>query len=189
MIHVKKIDLKFDLEPIIFGLNSLLEKIDWHPKHSQIGLTQSIGPTATESWYDATGSLLYEWLSDEVDENGLPLKKQIQKREDEFRYLVPELRDTVFERLISSLNERYKLGRIRLMNMGPRKCMTWHVDGEPRLHIPIVTNPGAHLVIENEAHHLQADGSVYIADTTRWHTAFNGGLQSRIHLVACVLKG
>ena len=61
------------------------------------------------------------------------------------------------------------------------------VDTEKRLHIPIITNPGAHLVIEDTANHLPADGTVYIADTTKYHTAFNSGLDDRIHLVACLL--
>ena len=43
------------------------------------------------------------------------------------------------------------------------------------------------LGIEDTANHLPADGTVYIADTTKYHTAFNSGLDDRIHLVACLL--
>ena len=42
--------------------------------------------------------------------------------------------------------------------------------------------------IENIAKHLPADGSVWITNNTKYHNAFNGGEESRIHLVACVLN-
>ena len=56
-----------------------------------------------------------------------------------------------------------------------------------RLHIPIITNPGSIMVIDNVAKHLPADGSVWITNNTKYHNAFNGGEENRIHLVACVL--
>ena len=70
----------------------------------------------------------------------------------------------------------------------PRSCLSWHVDDEPRLHIPLITNPGAHLVIEDTANHLPADGSAYMANTVLHHTAFNGGDDPRIHLVVGILS-
>ena len=42
----------------------------------------------------------------------------------------------------------------------PRSTLSWHKDPEPRLHVPIITNPGCSMVIENVAKHLPADGSV-----------------------------
>ena len=69
----------------------------------------------------------------------------------------------------------------------PRSTLSWHRDPEPRLHIPIITNPGSIMVIDNVAKHLPADGSVWITNNTKYHNAFNGGEQNRIHLVACVL--
>ena len=62
-----------------------------------------------------------------------------------------------------------------------------HRDPEPRLHIPIITNPGCLMVIDNVAKHMPADGSVWITNNTKYHNAFNGGEENRIHLVACVL--
>ena len=60
-------------------------------------------------------------------------------------------------------------------------------DPEPRLHIPIYTNPGAIMVVDQVAKHLPADGSVWITNNTKYHNAFNGGEENRVHLVACVL--
>ena len=62
-----------------------------------------------------------------------------------------------------------------------------HIDPEPRLHIPIVSNPGCLMVIDNVAKHMPADGSVWVTNNTKYHNAFNGGEENRIHLVACVL--
>ena len=42
------------------------------------------------------------------------------------------------------------------------------------------------MVIENVAKHLPADGSVYITNNVKYHNAFNGGEENRIHLVACL---
>ena len=68
----------------------------------------------------------------------------------------------------------------------PRTTLSWHRDPEPRLHIPIITNPGCLQVIENVAKHLPADGSVWITNNTKYHNAFNGGEENRVHLVACL---
>ena len=42
------------------------------------------------------------------------------------------------------------------------------------------------VVIENDAKHLPADGSVYITNNVKYHNAFNGGEENRVHLVACL---
>ena len=52
---------------------------------------------------------------------------------------------------------------------------------------PIITNPGCLMVIDNVAMHMPADGSVWVTNNTKYHNAFNGGEENRIHLVACVL--
>ena len=43
------------------------------------------------------------------------------------------------------------------------------------------------MVIDNVAKHLPADGSVWVTNNTKYHNAFNGGEEDRIHLVACAL--
>ena len=85
------------------------------------------------------------------------------------------------------LSSKYKLGRVRILLKEPRSTLSWHKDPECRLHIPIVTNAGCSMVIENVAKHLPADGSVWITNNTKYHNFFNGGEQARVHLVACVL--
>ena len=109
---------------------------------------------------------------------------------DETKYtqLVEDFKDTYFKEVYETLNKYYKIGRIRILLKEPRSTLSWHRDPEPRLHIPIITNQGCSMVIENVAKHLPADGSVWITNNTKYHNFFNGGEQSRIHLVACMLE-
>ena len=43
------------------------------------------------------------------------------------------------------------------------------------------------MVIEEVSHHMPGDGAVWITNNTRYHNAFNGGEEDRVHLVATVL--
>ena len=108
---------------------------------------------------------------------------------DEAAYseFINDYKNTYFKEVFDVLSSKYKLGRIRILLKEPRSTLSWHRDPEPRLHIPIITNPGAIMVIDNIAKHLPADGSVWITNNTKYHNAFNGGEENRIHLVACVL--
>ena len=90
-------------------------------------------------------------------------------------------------RAIRYIKKRYKIGRVRLLLKEPRSTLSWHRDPEPRLHIPIYTNPGAIMVIDKTAHHMPADGSVWVTNNLKYHNAFNGGEENRVHLVACIL--
>ena len=108
---------------------------------------------------------------------------------DEVAYseFIDDYKKTYFKEVYDVLSSRYKLGRVRILLKEPRSTLSWHRDPEPRLHIPIITNPGAIMVVDNVAKHLPADGSVWITNNTKYHNAFNGGEENRIHLVACVL--
>ena len=86
------------------------------------------------------------------------------------------------------IKSKYKVGRVRFLMKPPRSCLSWHRDPDKRLHIPIITNKGCKMVIENEAFHMPADGKVYITDNTKYHNFFNGGEQNRVHLVAVLLS-
>ena len=123
-----------------------------------------------------------------ADESGKEVSRDIDIDESNYIQLVPEFQDTYFKEVYETLTKRFKLGRVRLLLKEPRSTLSWHKDPEPRLHIPIITNLGCSMVIENIAKHLPADGSVTITNNTKFHNFFNGGEQDRIHLVACVLE-
>ena len=123
-----------------------------------------------------------------ADESGKEVSRDIDIDESKYTQLVPEFDNTYFSEVYEVLNKRFKLGRVRLLLKEPRSTLSWHKDPECRLHIPIVTNAGCSMVIENVAKHLPADGSVWITNNTKFHNFFNGGEQARVHLVACVLE-
>ena len=108
---------------------------------------------------------------------------------DETKYteLCKPFKDTYVEEVYNEILKRWKIGRFRFLMKPPRSCLSWHRDPEKRLHIPIITNPGCRMVIEEESFHMPADGSIYITDNTKYHNFFNGGEINRIHLVATLI--
>ena len=122
------------------------------------------------------------------DETGKEVSRDVDIDESKYTQLVPEFENTYFAEVYETLRKKFKIGRIRILLKEPRSTLSWHRDPEPRLHIPIITNLGCRMVIENIAQHMPADGSVTITNNTKYHNFFNGGEQNRIHLVACVLE-
>ena len=122
-----------------------------------------------------------------ADDTGKEVSRDIDIDEEKYTQLVPEFEKTYFKEVYDTLSKKFKLGRVRLLLKEPRSTLSWHKDPECRLHVPIITNKGCSMVIENVAKHLPADGKVWITNNTKYHNFFNGGEQARIHLVACVL--
>jgi len=123
-----------------------------------------------------------------ADDTGREVSRDIDIDEEKYTQLVPEFEKTYFKEVYDTLSKKFKLGRVRLLLKEPRSTLSWHKDPECRLHVPIITNKGCSMVIENVAKHLPADGKVWITNNTKYHNFFNGGEQARIHLVACVLE-
>ena len=123
-----------------------------------------------------------------ADDTGKEVSRDVDIDESKYTQLVPEFEKTYFKEVFETLSKRFKIGRVRLLLKKPRSTLSWHKDPECRLHVPIITNKGCSMVIENVAKHLPADGKVWITNNTRYHNFFNGGEQARVHLVACVLE-
>ena len=121
------------------------------------------------------------------DKSGKEVTRDVKIEESTYSEFIQDYENTYFKEVFDILSSRYKLGRVRILLKEPRSTLSWHRDPEPRLHIPIITNPGCLMVIGNVAKHMPADGSVWITNNTKYHNAFNGGEQNRVHLVACVL--
>ena len=123
-----------------------------------------------------------------ADETGKEVSRDKEIDESKYTQLIPEFEKTYFKEVYEILSKKFKLGRVRLLLKEPRSTLSWHKDPECRLHVPIITNKGCSMVIENVAKHLPADGKVWITNNTKYHNFFNGGEQARVHLVACVLE-
>ena len=182
----QKQDFKFDITKLQEAYNQL-EKTN---KFADLGilhfgaicLNRIPGDPDSIKGHEARG--LY-WTK--PDQSGNEVSRDVNIDESAYTELVPEFKGTYFEEVYKILSSKFKLGRTRILLKEPRSTLSWHRDPEPRLHIPIKTNPGCLMVIDNIAKHMPADGSVWITNNTKYHNAFNGGEENRIHLVACVL--
>ena len=121
------------------------------------------------------------------DSTGVEVSRDVKIDESKYTEFVKDFEHTYFKEVYDELSKKYKLGRVRLLLKEPRSTLSWHRDPEPRLHIPIYTNPGAIMVIDKVAQHMPADGAVWVTNNLKYHNAFNGGEENRVHLVACVL--
>ena len=118
------------------------------------------------------------------DSTGKEVSRSNFIKEDKFTEFLPEFENTYFKYVYDLISKRFILGRTRILKKGPRSTLSWHKDPEPRLHIPIITNPGCRFVIEDRAFHIPADGNVWVVNAKKYHNFFNGGEEDRIHLVA-----
>ena len=122
------------------------------------------------------------------DQTGKEVSRDVPINENLYTEFVRDFEHTYFKEVYEKLSSKFKLGRVRILLKKPRTSLSWHRDPEPRLHVPIITNPGCLQVIENVAKHLPADGTVWITNNTKYHNAFNGGEENRVHLVACLTE-
>ena len=180
-------DLKFDIERLRGDLNKILKKRNFSTLNisnfGAIPVNQIPNDEESVKGHNIRG--VYWTIP---NESGKEEMRDIPIDESKYTQLVPEFENTYVKEVYSTLSKKFKLGRVRLLLKEPRSTLSWHKDPEPRLHIPIITNLGCSMVIENVAKHLPADGHVTITNNTKYHNFFNGGEQSRIHLVACVLE-
>lgn len=74
----------------------------------------------------------------------------------------------------------------RIMTLKGKECYTWHRDQTARVHIPFITNQSCLFVLENKSFHLP-QGSAYLINTTKMHTALNGNKTFlRRHIVGMI---
>lgn len=149
-------------------------------------------PSHPDDFKKGTGSLQYDWNNSKevINIDGtssvIPTEYEVPLKEEDFSVLCTQFKGTLFEEAYNELSKRYKLGRVRLMKMGLRYCMSWHTDSSPRLHFPIKTQTGCFMIIENEIKHIPRY-EWWMADTTKSHTALNASNDERIHLVVAIL--
>ena len=179
-------DLKFDIKKLHQALHHVLKIRSYDDaggitNFGAICLNQIPGNPESIKGKNSRG--VYWTKPDQTGKEALRDKMIDERAYTEF---VTDFEKTYFKEVYEKLSKKFKLGRVRILLKEPRSTLSWHRDPEPRLHIPIITNPGCIMVIENVAKHLPADGSVYITNNLKYHNAFNGGEENRVHLVACL---
>ena len=183
----QKQELKFDINKLRFACDQVLKIKGFDtslgiPHFAAIPLNQIPNDPDSVKGHKARG--VY-WTK--PDSSGKEFSRDVTIEESEYSEFINDYKNTYFEEIYAELKKRYKLGRVRLLLKEPRSTLSWHRDPEPRLHIPIYTNPGCLMVIDKVAHHMPAYGSVWVTNNLKYHNAFNGGEENRVHLVACVL--
>ena len=178
-----KLPIVFKIDELQNATNELFTKMSWK-QHIVKGLCMTQIPGDPSS---ADGDKLRGVFYTKPDSTGKEVQREEAIDESQYTEFVEEFKGTYFEEVYNILSKQYNLGRMRLLLLEPRTSLSWHRDPEPRLHIPVMTNPGAHLCIDDTLKHLPADGSVWFTDTRNYHTVFNGGEENRIHLVATYL--
>ncbi|MDG1996462.1 MAG: hypothetical protein P8J14_08210 [Emcibacteraceae bacterium] len=181
--EIKKLPLKFDIEKLRQAVDELSDGkgfVDMGSGFQATTLTKRPNVSVVSDndlsgrFYTRTDDTLQEYPRDDIVD------------ESEFTDLVSDFKGTYFEYVHQELVKRYPIGRMRVLLKEVYNCNSWHRDPEPRLHIPIYTNPGALFVVNHHCTHLPADGSVYFTDTRGYHTALNGGENNRVHIVAAL---
>ena len=183
----QKQDIKFDIKELQNAYKEILKikNFDGPAGVSNFGaitLTQIPGDPNSIKGHKTRGVF---WTK--PDSSGKEVLRDETIDEKAYSEFIEVYKNTYFKEVFDILSSKYKLGRVRILLKQPRTTLSWHRDPEPRLHIPIITNPGCHMVIDSVAMHMPADGSVWVTNNTKYHNAFNGGEEDRIHLVACVL--
>ena len=180
-------NIKFDILKLRLDLEKVLKKKKFNTldinHFGAIPLNEIPGDKKSTEGHNIRGT--YWTLPDETGKEEI---RDMPIDETKYTQLVSDFNDTYFEEVYNILKKNFKIGRVRILLKEPRSTLSWHRDPEPRLHIPIITNLGCRMVIENIAKHLPADGSLTITNNLKYHNFFNGGEQNRIHLVACVLE-
>ena len=180
-------DLSFDINKLRSDLDIILKKSKYQTlgisNFAAIPMNKIPGDDSSIQGHNVRG--IY-WTK--PDDTGKEVVRDKPIDEAKYTELTNEFKNTYFEEVYKILNKKFKLGRVRILLKEPRSTLSWHKDPEPRLHIPIITNLGCSMVIENVAKHLPADGKVWITNNTKYHNFFNGGEQARVHLVACILE-
>jgi Aspartyl/Asparaginyl beta-hydroxylase. len=180
-------NLKFDVKKLRSDLEKILKQKNFNSlgikNFGAIPVNQIPGDKSSIEGHNVRGTY---WTI--PDESGKEAMRDKPIDESKYTELLPEFKGTYFEHVFNTLKENFKLGRVRILLKEPRSTLSWHRDPEPRLHVPIITNKGCRMVIEEVSKHMPADGTVTITNNTKYHNFFNGGEQNRIHLVACVLE-
>lgn len=181
---IYKLNLSFDIDELRAALDVVVDRSQWLGQlDAGFGVVSLTRRPGADDVTDADLSGRY-WLR--ADERYVEEPREEVVDEAAYSEFVPDFADTYFKHVYDALTDHTEIGRFRVLWKGQYNCNSWHRDPEPRLHIPIVTNPGALFVVNHHVTHMPADGSVYFTDTRAYHTAMNGGATPRVHLVAAI---
>lgn len=165
MQYFKKLEHTVDLE----RLKIEAHKLSWDEVNNVYRQQISLQTNGTSDWQSSTGS-------------------RPNQDEEQWDTIHPELAGTWWEDFFKNLP--MKVYRSRLMVMMPRTCYSIHKDENPRLHVAIKTHRQARFIFTDPPYvkFIPDDSHIWWVDTRIEHTAINGSLEPRIHLVMCLVN-
>ena len=147
-------NLKFDVEKLRSDLDKILKLKKFNSlgikNFAAIPLNQIPGDKSSIEGHNVRGTY---WTI--PDETGKEAKRDKPIDESKYTELVQEFKGTYFEEVFNILRKNFKLGRVRILLKEPRSTLSW--QSRARLHIPIITNKGCRMVIEDVSKHMPAD--------------------------------
>jgi hypothetical protein len=179
-MFIRKIkNIEVDLNQIKKDLDWVLTETAWLPEN-QIGLTYR-ATTENNVWKDNVGSLY---------DRERKIELVSEQQFTEFNSKVPAYTTDILHQLAEQ--EDFEIGRARYMLLDSKCGLTVHRDTSQRYHLVIETNPYAYIAhtvktnsVRAMCYNLPADSYFYQVDTRQEHFVYNGGTESRIHLVIC----
>ena len=134
-------DIFFDINKLRKDLDIILKK----SKYQTLGITNFAAIPMNKIPGDASsiqGHNVRGIYWTKPDESGKEVSRDKPIDEAKYTELTEDFKNTYFEEVYKILSAKFKLGRVRVLLKEPRSTLSWHKDPEPRLHIPIITNPG-----------------------------------------------
>ncbi len=136
---------------------------------------------------------LKEQKQSDVSTNGM--REEVGELDGYFSELdytefIPEFNHTYFKEIYDYFNniENIDIGRMRLIKSYPNFCLSWHPDNDDKIHIPIKTNSGVRMIVEDECMHMPAGTTTVVRTNDNYHSIMNGGTALRVHLVIPFLE-
>ena len=193
MRHFEKLPFSFDIYKLTDALNQVGEIVQFP---EDIRFYKPFKPPV----FLNEGKLYYQLALTKRPHDSAPECFYINSKaygiggENEADYcdFIPEFNHTYFKEVYDTLTEYVKerwntrLGRIRLIQSNPGVCLAWHADVEDKIHVPIITNEGSRMAIEDEIMHIPL-GETWRTNSTKYHSQFNGVSTDRIHLIAAIV--
>ena len=133
-------NLKFDIDRLKSDLEKILSKSQYQTlgisNFAAIPMNKIPGDDDSIKGHNVRG--IY-WTK--PDETGKEVMRDKPIEESKYTELLNDFKGTYFEEVYNTLKKNFKIGRVRILLKQPRSTLSWHKDPEPRLHIPIITNP------------------------------------------------
>tara|TARA_R100000951_G_scaffold112808_1_gene113764 strand:+ start:604 stop:1098 length:495 start_codon:yes stop_codon:yes gene_type:complete len=157
---------KIDRKSILEEANSVKVKLDMSWKNLRdVGL-QSHKPNLnpTKEWQSST------------------------KRSEKLQYPETYFKYPLFNApLINRIMDKYGLVRTRIIKCPAYKCTGFKRKLTKRVYIPLMSNSGLRIIVENEIYNFET-GKIYLVNTTLEHTSINASNKNGVVIVGCIYE-